>query len=67
MSEIPPLWLIIGGGLLLVAAVLVSFFMVTRIMEPSYLLVFVTYGASFVGLIIGVIGVAMFSTRGRDR
>lgn len=67
MSEIPPIWLIIGGGLLLILAVLVSFFMVARIIEASYLLVFVTYAASFAGLIIGIIGVAMFSTRGRDQ
>ncbi len=66
MNEFPPLGLIIIGGLLLVLSVVISFFMVTKIVEVSYFLVFVTYGASFVGLIVGIIGVAMFSTRGRD-
>jgi hypothetical protein len=64
LNEIHPIWLIVIGGLLLVFAVISSFFMVARIVYPTFVLVFITYSASFVGLMIGIIGVARFNRWG---
>jgi hypothetical protein len=65
MNEISPIWLMVIGCFLLVFAVATSFVMVARIVQPNFVLVFITYGASFVGLMIGFIGVARFNRWGR--
>ena len=37
-----------------------AFAMVMRLVEPSFLLSFLSYGASLVGLFLGIIGVASY-------
>lgn len=58
--------LVIGFFLLLAGAVL-PFLMVLGFITPTFPLIFVTYGASLVGLFIGMIGVAMHMGNGRDK
>ena len=40
---------------LLIAGIALSFLMVIRVLEPSFLLSFLAYGASLVGLTLGVV------------
>jgi hypothetical protein len=53
--------MVIAFVLLLVGALL-PFLMVLRILQPSFALSFLSYAASLVGLVLGLIGVA-----GRNR
>jgi hypothetical protein len=52
-----PTRLIAIGFLLLVLGFVVIFAMVLRVLEPSFLLSFAAYGASFVGLVLGLLGI----------
>jgi len=51
--------ILLGFVLVLMGAVL-PFLMVMHIIQPTYLLVFLTYGASVAGLVLGVIGGSMY-------
>lgn len=61
-----PLGLIIFGFCLVVFGFVSIFGMVIRVIEPGLLLNFVGYGASFVGLLLGIIGVAGLTVGRRD-
>jgi hypothetical protein len=39
------------------------FLMVIRLLEPSFALSFFSYGASLVGLVMGLIGIAQYGRR----
>jgi hypothetical protein len=61
MTSQPPGRLIaIGLALMLIGWVL-PLLMVVRVIESTYLLNFLSYGAQLVGLFLGVIGVATWS------
>lgn len=66
MKQISSLKLIITGFILLVIGVVLPFLMVIRLLEPSFLLSFLSYFASLVGLIMGLCGVAWY-VRSRRR
>lgn len=51
----PLVYIIVGGVLLAVGAVL-PFLMVVRVLTSTFLLNFVAYGASVVGLVLGLLG-----------
>lgn len=61
MRSSPVRLMVIAFVLLLVGALL-PFLMVLRILQPSFALSFLSYAASLVGLVLGLIGVA-----GRNR
>jgi hypothetical protein len=65
MSTLNPVLLMVSGAVLLILAVVLSFALVLRLVEPSFFLVFVTYGASFFGLMIGIVGIARLGHWGR--
>ncbi len=58
-----PLRLVAAGGLLLVAGWAVVFAMVLRWLAPSLELALAAYGASVVGLGLGLAGAALYGQR----
>lgn len=56
-----PLRLIAGGCILLMLGMLLPFLMVLRLWEPTFLLSFLSYASSLVGLIVGLWGIAQYS------
>jgi len=52
-------YILIGFVLVVLGAVL-PFLMVMRVLEPTFLLSFVSYGASIIGLFLGFIGATMY-------
>lgn len=65
LSGINPLILIITGFLMAVAGFVVLFLMVIRVIEAGFLLNFLSYGSSFFGLILGLIGVSQYTIDNR--
>ncbi len=64
MKLLTPLRLIVIAFMLLVLGALLPFLMVIRVLQPSFALSFFSYALSLVGLIMGLIGVALY---GRNR
>lgn len=60
MKQTSSLRLIIIGFILLVIGMVLPFLMIIRLLEPSFLLGFLSYFASLVGLIMGLCGVAWY-------
>jgi hypothetical protein len=61
MTRISPLQLMLIGFVLMVIGILLPLAMVLRIVEPTLELGFLAYGASILGLVLGVLGVVQFS------
>lgn len=66
MSRLSPLWLMVIGFVLLLAGFIVPFMMVIQVMQPSFLGAFLSYFASVGGLIMGVIGSALYVRERRN-
>jgi hypothetical protein len=59
-------WKIIAIGFVLVLfGFLAPFLMVIRVIEASLVLSFLSHGASVAGLLLGIIGAAMYSRLGK--
>lgn len=58
MYQISGRRLIFIGFLLVVLGVVLAFAMVLRIIPPSFIVSFISYGASLSGLFLGLIGIA---------
>ena len=58
--------LLVIGLLLLVVGAVLPFLMVLGYIKPNFPLIFFTYGASLVGLFVGMIGVALYMGDNRD-
>ncbi len=56
-----PLQLMLYGFFLLLFGFLLAFAMVLRVIEPGFLLSFLSYFASLAGLIIGMVGAASYA------
>ena len=52
-----PLKLIVVGLAFLLAGFLLLFFMVIRLIDPSFALSFLAYAACSIGLVLGLVGV----------
>lgn len=59
LTPVQMMWL--GFGLLLVGWIL-PFLMVLRIIEPTLLLNFAAFFASFIGLLIGLVGIVNYAS-----
>ena len=65
MTRLHP-WKIIAIGFVLVLfGFLAPFLMVIRVIEASFVLSFLSHGASVAGLLLGIIGAAMYSRLGK--
>lgn len=58
--------LLVIGVLLLVVGAVLPFLMVLGYIKPNFPLIFFTYGASLVGMFVGMIGVALYVGDNRD-
>jgi len=65
MLERPERLLLIATILLLLGCIL-PFFMVTKLVRSSFFLNFLSFGASVLGLFLGIIGVAMHRVKAKD-
>ena len=60
MSGMQPWKIIVMGFFLVLFGAVAPFLMVMRIVESSLILSFLSYGASMVGLFLGLIGAALY-------
>ncbi|MBC8262895.1 MAG: hypothetical protein H8E47_02060 [Anaerolineales bacterium] len=61
-------WKIIAIGFVLVLfGFLAPFLMVLKVIEASFVLSFISHGASVSGLLLGIIGAAMYSRLGKGK
>lgn len=67
MHQLSPRQLIVIGFLLVLLGVVLAFAMVLRIIPPSFIVSFISYGASLSGLFLGLIGVARSDAAKRPR
>jgi len=63
-SLTPLRWLLLGGGLLFVGAML-PLLMVLGVLEPTFLLSFLSFAASTGGFITGFVGIALYGSHMR--
>lgn len=61
MRALSPAQMILLGGALVVVGFLLPLLMVLRMIPTTFLLSFVAYAASFGGLILGIIGMALWA------
>lgn len=66
MSLFRPRRLILLGLLLVAFGFVALFLMVIQVIEASFSLSFLAYGASFGGLMLGIIGAALASLQDRE-
>ena len=60
MSRMHPRNIILLGLVLVLLGFVLPFLMVLRLLEASFLLSFLSYGASITGLLLGLIGAAWY-------
>jgi hypothetical protein len=63
IERVPPWGLILIGFLLVLTGMVLPFLMVTNLLPSTFFLNFFSYGASFTGLVLGIIGASLY-TRG---
>jgi hypothetical protein len=67
MTRLDPLQLIVLGFVLVLLGFVIPFLMMIRVIEPSFLVGFLSYGASVVGLFLGLIGAAWYTRTKRPK
>ncbi len=60
MKRIGPRSIILLGFALVLLGVILPFLMVMKVLQPSFLLAFISYAVSLGGLILGIIGAATY-------
>ncbi len=60
MMTFAPRKAMIVGGILVVFGFVIPFLMTIRVIPPSFLLAFLAHGASVGGLLLGMIGAALY-------
>jgi hypothetical protein len=66
MIHVHPKHLLVFGFLLVVFGFLAPLLMVGHVIETSFFLGFVSYGASVAGLLLGMLGAASYSRANKD-
>ena len=61
MRWVSPLRLILLGLVMVLAGVIIPLLMVTRVLEPTLFLSFFSYISSVMGVLIGLIGAALYA------
>ena len=67
MTNINPLILLGVGFLMLIIGWVLPVLMIMKYLESTFLLNFVAYIASFLGLMLGVVGSVLYLTRSRRK
>lgn len=67
MIRVHPRSLIVIGFFLVLFGFVAPFLMVLRVVQTSFFLSFLSYGASFAGLLLGIIGAAWYSRLGKSK
>jgi membrane associated rhomboid family serine protease len=62
-----PVRLMAIGLIGLIIGVVLPFMMVLRLIEPSFLLSFFSYGASIVGLLLGLLGAVSYARNEHEK
>lgn len=60
MKEIDGRIIILAGFVLALLGVIVPFLMVMHVLKASFLLAFISYATSTAGLILGIVGAALY-------
>lgn len=67
-SRVRPGVLMLVGFFLMLAGVVLPLLMVIKVLESTFLLNFISYGSSLVGMVVGTLGAALYAVgRRRDR
>ncbi|GAP07695.1 MAG TPA: hypothetical protein DEQ80_08670 [Anaerolinea thermolimosa] len=68
LSRVRPGVLMLVGFFLMLAGVILPLLMVIKVLESTFLLNFISYGSSLVGMVVGTLGAALYAVgRRRDR
>lgn len=68
LSRVRPGILMLVGFFLMLAGVILPLLMVIKVLESTFLLNFISYGSSLVGMVVGTLGAALYAvSRRRDR
>jgi hypothetical protein len=67
MTRMHPGKIILIGFVLVVIGFVLPLLMMIRVIEPSFLLSFLSHGASVAGLFLGLLGTACYSRFNSDR
>lgn len=65
MILLSPKMMMLVGGALVLCGVIMPFLMVMRLIPTTFLLVFLAYAASMSGLILGLLGAALYARERR--
>jgi cytosine/uracil/thiamine/allantoin permease len=65
MITIEPKWLFLIGGVLVLVGWLIPLLMIMKYIESTFFLNFLSYIASFLGLVCGIIAAATYVMRNR--
>lgn len=66
MRSLSPFGLMALGFVMLLAGFAIPFLMIIQVLQPSFLGALLSYALSLVGLIVGVIGTAVFARQRQD-
>jgi hypothetical protein len=67
LSRWNPIYILIIGGVLVLAGMILPLLMVMQIIRSTYALNFISYIASFIGLMAGIIGSALYVSNRRRK
>lgn len=67
MHTIHPVALMLLGLLLMIGSFLAIFAMVLRLIDPGFLLSFLAYALSFLGLLLGLVGILNYRSNPHDK
>jgi hypothetical protein len=62
-----PIHILLFAFFLLLIGVILPFLMVIHVIESTFFLNFFAYGSSTLGLMLGVVGIGMYSRKGRKK
>jgi hypothetical protein len=65
--KLTPLQFLVFGFILVVFGVVMPYLMVLKVVEATFFLSFLSYIASFTGLMFGIIGIATYTRERRKR
>lgn len=66
MTMLPSVKFMLIGGVLLLVGVAIPFLMILQVVELGFLLLFLSYGASIGGLLLGVFGAMLYIRERQD-